>query len=174
MRKPPAHLLPARVLAALLASAVLAGCSAPSFMSFPPQVRGNKVDPDILAQLVPGTSTRADVTALIGSPTTRATFDDDTWLYIGEVTRPQIAATNAVLEQKVVVLTFDQQGILRKIENKSQDDAVPVEVVSRTTPAPGNQASFMQQLLGNIGKFSPTGTGTGSGPGGGSPGQSKY
>lgn len=158
------------MLAALLAAATLAGCAAPAFMSFPPQVRGNKVDPDILAQLVPGTSTRADVIALLGSPTARATFDDNTWLYIGEVTKPEIAATNAVLDQKVVVLTFDDKGVLRTVESRSQDNSVDVAVVSRSTPAPGSNASFLQQLLGNVGKFNPAGTGSGSGFGGGAPG----
>ncbi|KAA5608501.1 outer membrane protein assembly factor BamE [Rhodovastum atsumiense] len=129
-------------------------------MAFPPQVRGNKVDPDLLAQLVPGTSSRADVIALIGSPTAKATFDDNTWLYIGEVTRPVIAATNTVLDQQVVVLTFDGSGVLRTVERKNQDDSVPVAVVSRATPAPGNDASFLQQLIGNVGKFSPTQTDT--------------
>ena len=138
LRNPPAHLLSARLLAALLASATLAGCATPDFMTFPPQVRGNKVDNELLAQLVPGTSTRADVTALLGSPTARATFDDNTWLYIGEVTKPVIASTNEVLDQKVVVLTFDQKGVLRSVENKSQDDSVPVSVASGATPAPGN------------------------------------
>jgi outer membrane protein assembly factor BamE (lipoprotein component of BamABCDE complex) len=147
--------LPVRLFAFLLASAALAGCSAPAFMSFPPQVRGNKVDDALVAQLVPGTSTRADVTALIGTPTARATFDDNTWLYIGEVTKPVIAATNEVLDQQVVVLTFDQQGVLRSIDRKSQSDSVPVTVVSRATPAPGNDATFLQQLLGNVGRFSP-------------------
>jgi len=50
-------------------------------------LRGNKVTTGCWHRLVPGTSTRTDVTAAIGSPTTRATFDDNTWLYIGEVTQ---------------------------------------------------------------------------------------
>ena len=141
---------------AMLAGAALAACSSlPSFMSFPAQVRGNKVDEQVLAQLVPGTSSRADVTALIGSPTAHATFDDNVWLYIAQVTRPVIASTNAVLDQQVVVLTFDQQGVLRNIDRKSQQDSVPVDVVARATPAPGNDSSFLQQLLGNVGRFSP-------------------
>lgn len=160
--------MPTSRLLALLLAAMLGGCdSLPSFMSFPPQVRGNKVDEEVLSQLVPGTSTRADVTALIGSPTTKATFDDNTWIYIGEVTRPVIAATNAVLDQQVVLLTFDDGGVLRGISRRSQGDAVPVAVVTRATPAPGNEASFMQQLLGNVGKFSPTPTDTGRGRQGG-------
>jgi outer membrane protein assembly factor BamE (lipoprotein component of BamABCDE complex) len=149
--------MPTIRLLALLVVASLTACeSLPSFMRFPPQVRGNKVDEEVLAQLVAGTSTRADVTALIGSPTAKATFDDNTWIYIGEVTRPVIAATNVVLDQQVVLLTFDDGGVLRGISRRTQGDAVPVAVVSRATPAPGNEASFMQQLLGNVGKFSPT------------------
>jgi outer membrane protein assembly factor BamE (lipoprotein component of BamABCDE complex) len=164
----PATRLVAALLVALLAAGSLTACdSLPSFMSFPPQVRGNKVDNEVLGQLVPGTSTRADVTALIGSPTAKATFDDNTWLYIGEVTRPVIAATNTVLEQQVILLTFDGGGVLRDISRRSEGDAVPVAVVSRATPAPGNEATIMQQLLGNVGKFSPSPTDSGRGKQGG-------
>jgi len=144
---------------------LLGGCDMPDFISFPPQVRGNKVDAEQLAQLVPGTSSRADATALIGSPTARATFDDNTWLYITETTKPVIGATNTVRDQQVTILKFDQAGILRGIERKGADDAVPVSVATRTTPAPGSDATLMQQLLGNVGKF---GSGAASGGSGGS------
>ena len=53
----------------LLACLLVGGCSIFQAQS---QLRGNHVDADQLKELVPGTSTRADVTALIGSPTARA------------------------------------------------------------------------------------------------------
>jgi len=135
--------------------ATLAGCGGSGdFFSFPPQVRGNKVDEDLLAQLVPGTSTRQDVIALIGSPTTKAAFDDNTWIYISEVTRPVIAGTQGVEDQKVFVVTFDQKGVMTGVTKKTQADSMPVDVVDRTTPSPGTEASWLQQLLGNVGKFS--------------------
>jgi outer membrane protein assembly factor BamE (lipoprotein component of BamABCDE complex) len=143
----------------LLLLATLAGCALPGFLSYPPQVRGNKVDVELLQQLVPGTSTRNDVTALIGSPTTKATFDDNTWLYIGEVTKPVIAGTQAVLEQQVIVLTFDDKGVLRSMARKTADDAKPVSMAGGATASPGSEATIMQQLLGNVGRFNPTGTG---------------
>ncbi len=137
---------------------MLSGCGyAPRFMSFPPQVRGNKVDADALAQLVPGTSTRADVTAAIGSPTAHASFDDSTWIYIGEVTTPVIGGTSSIEDQQVYVLSFDQAGVLKGVQHKTQKDRQDVDVVARTTPSPGNSATFLQQLLGNVGKFSPGG-----------------
>ncbi len=162
------RLLPLALLAAL-ASSGLAGCGLPDFMTYPPQVRGNRVDADAMKELVPGTTTTKDVVALIGSPTAHATFDDNTWLYIGEMTKPVIGGTNEVRSQEVVALTFDQSGVLRGVEQKSKKDSLPVSVVARTTPAPGSDSTFLQQLLGNVGRFTP-GTGsslgtTGSGRG---------
>jgi outer membrane protein assembly factor BamE (lipoprotein component of BamABCDE complex) len=135
---------------ALIAGLQVGGCS---FFEAQSQLRGNRVDADQLKELVPGTSTRADVTALIGSPTARATFDDNTWLYVSEVTRPRIAQTQAVLSQSVVVLNFNDQGVLQEVKHLNRDDAVPVPIVARSTPSPGTEASFLQQLFGNIGRF---------------------
>ena len=150
----------------LLLLALLSGCSV---VATPRQLRGNKVDADQLKELVPGTSTRADATSLLGSPSARATFDDNTWIYISETTRTRVGRTPGVMAQDVTVLTFDQAGVLRGVKRLNEDDSRPVDVVSRTTPSPGSEASFMQQLLGNVGKFG-TGTGGGSGGSGGSTG----
>ncbi len=47
--------------------------------------------------------------------------------------------------------------MLERIEHKTKKDGLPVSVVARTTPSPGSSASFMQQLLGNVGKLNPAG-----------------
>lgn len=167
-RFPPLH-----GLALLAVLCLTAGCS---FFEAKPQNRGNKVDPDSLAELVPGTSTRADATALLGSPTAKATFDDNTWIYINLTTRPRVGRTLGVLDQRVVVLSFNDQGVLQKVQKLDQDDSLPVDVVSRATPSPGSETSFMQQLFGNVGRFSPGGQGagglggSGAAPSGGAPG----
>jgi outer membrane protein assembly factor BamE (lipoprotein component of BamABCDE complex) len=148
-----------------IACLMLGGCS---FFEAQPTLRGNRVDADQLKELVPGTSTRADVTALIGTPTARATFDDNTWIYISEMTRPQIARTQGVLSQDVVVLGFNDQGVLQDVKRLNQDDALPVTVVARSTPSPGTEASFLQQLFGNIGRFNALGPNQGA-PSGGAP-----
>ena len=62
-----------------------------------------------------------------------------------------------------IVLTFDDNGILRNVKHLDQDDGQDVDVVARTTPSPGTEASFMQQLLGNIGKFVPNAPSSGGG-----------
>lgn len=149
----------------LVACLLLSSCG---WLMPPPQLRGNKVDPEQLKELTPGTSTKADVTAIIGSPTAAGTFDNNTWLYISELTQQRIGRTLGEVDQNVVILTFDDSGVLKNIQQRSKDDALPVTVVARTTPSPGTEASFMQQLLGNIGRFNPTGAAT-PGGGGGAP-----
>ncbi|HEY3848509.1 MAG TPA: outer membrane protein assembly factor BamE [Acetobacteraceae bacterium] len=139
------------VLGAIL---LLAGCA---WLAPPPVVRGNHPDADQLKELTPGTSTKQDVTALIGSPTARATFDDNTWLYIGEMTQKRVGETPAVVSQKVVIATFNDAGVLEHVDVKDKADAMPVSVIARTTPSPGTEAGFFQQLFGNIGKFVPAG-----------------
>src|ERR1700712_578335 len=126
----------------LVACLLLSSCS---WLMPPPQVRGNKVDPESLKELIPGTSTKADVSAIIGSPTARDTFDDNTWLYISELTQPRIGRTLGELDQHVVVLNFDESGVLRTVRTVDKEDAVPVTMIARTTPSPGTEASFLQQ-----------------------------
>ncbi len=144
----------------LLPVFLLLAVSACSAIDAPKQLRGNHVDADQLKELVPGTSTRTDVTSLLGSPSARATFDDNTWFYISETTRTRVGRTPGVMAQDVTVLKFDQAGVLLDVKHLNQDDSRDVSVVSRVTPSPGSDASFMQQLLGNVGKFN-----TGGSPG---------
>jgi outer membrane protein assembly factor BamE (lipoprotein component of BamABCDE complex) len=161
-------LLRCRIPLVLLLGCLLLGAC--SFFTYPPQLRGNKVDPEALKELVPGTSTKADVTSLIGSPTATGTFDDNTWLYLSEVTQPRIGRTQAVLTQNVVVVSFNGQGVLQDVKRLNQDDSVPVSVVARTTPSPGTEATFLQQLFGNIGRFNALSQpGQTTGPLGGAP-----
>lgn len=146
---------------------LLIGClllSSCGWLMPPPQVRGNRIDPDALKELNVGTSTKADVTAIVGSPTARATFDDNTWIYISELTQERIGRTLGELGQTVVVMKFDDNGVLQSVDRKDQDDALPVTVLARTTPSPGTEASFLQQLLGNVGRFNPASGLGGNGP----------
>ncbi|WP_158744635.1 outer membrane protein assembly factor BamE [Acidisphaera sp. L21] len=148
--------------ALLLAASLLGACSV---LEAPPQVRGNKVDADQLKELIPGTATRADVTSLLGSPTAKATFDDNTWIYISEVTQPRVGRVQGINSQDVVTAVFDDRGVLQSLTHKTKDDAKSVSVVARATPSPGSDSTFMQQLLGNVGKFTagPTAGGNSSG-----------
>ncbi len=162
----------ARFLPALALATLLAGC-APGFWSYEPQVRGNMVSEDQLKQLVPGTSTEADATALLGSPTAHATFDRNTWIYIGQITTPQIAGFERVHKQDVVALHFSNSGVLEKIERKTAKNALPAPMIAGATPSPGTSVSILQQIVGNVGRYNAAPQSLG-GPAGGAPSTGNY
>ncbi|WP_426957611.1 outer membrane protein assembly factor BamE [Muricoccus radiodurans] len=149
-------------LAALLAAS-LAGCS---FFQAPPQLRGNRVDAEQLREISPGVQTRADVQALLGSPTVTGTFDQDRWYYVSATSRIRPARTPTVEDQRVVMITFNQRGVVQSVEEIDPAQMRNVQVVDRTTPVPGNDRSLLQALFGNIGRFgTPVGGSNQSGPG---------
>ncbi|MCF3947267.1 outer membrane protein assembly factor BamE [Acidiphilium sp. AL] len=152
----------------LLLLPALAGCA---IFSARPHYRGNAVSAHELKQLRPGVSTKADARALLGSPTLRETFNDDDWLYVSQITKRRIARTQGVIRQHVVVLQFNQQGVLQSIHGIDKKNAVMVAMAGGHTPAPGGRASLFQQLVGGVGHYNPgLGAGQPGGFGGGSPG----
>lgn len=147
-----------------LLGAGMAGCS---FFAPIPEPHGSLIEKADYAQLVPGTSTRSDVLDILGSPTAHATFDDNTWIYVSLVTSPQPLDFPKVVKQQVVVLNFDNAGVLRKLSTLNRKDAINVGMASGHTPAPGTQISVIQELLGNVGRYNPMsnmGNTFGSGP----------
>ena len=141
----------AMAVACLVAGLPLAGCSLFEAQS---TTRGDPVDVDSLKQLTPGVTTSADASALLGSPTARETFDDNSWIYISQITRPRVGRLPGVLMQRVVVLNFDAGGVLRTVKVYDKADGHDISMAPGTTATPGASVSILQQLFGNVGRFS--------------------
>ena len=150
-------------VAVLLAGLPLAGCS---FFQAQSTTRGDPIDVDSLKQLTPGVTTSADASALLGSPTAHETFDDNSWIYISQITRPRVGRLPGVLQQRVVVLNFDGGGVLRSVKVYNKGDSRAVDMAPGTTATPGASVSVLQQLFGNVGRFSGA-SDTGGNQGGG-------
>jgi outer membrane protein assembly factor BamE (lipoprotein component of BamABCDE complex) len=142
------------------AALALAACS------IPVDQRGNLPDKAALAQIQPGVSDKATVTRLLGSPSSIATFDTSTWYYISQKSKSIAFFKPELLDQEVVAIDFDQDGKVRDVRHRGMQDAHAVTPNPNATPAPGREFSFLEQLIGNFGKFS----GKGAGPGGGAAG----
>jgi outer membrane protein assembly factor BamE (lipoprotein component of BamABCDE complex) len=115
--------------------------------------RGNLPEPDKLAQIHPGTTTKADVEKLLGSPSSTGVFDGNSWYYISKRTK-QVAFFNPdVLDQEVYIVRFNNQGVVSGIAHKTLQDGREIAMAPGKTPAPGRHLTFFEQLIGNLGKF---------------------
>lgn len=113
---------------------------------------GNIVEDYRLAEVTPGISTRQNVLQSLGSPTTQAPFDDTIWYYIGQKTEKSGIFDPKVVEEKIVVVTFDPEGV---VETAEVVDANRINIprAREKTRTGGNEVTPMQQILGNIGRF---------------------
>lgn len=117
------------------------------------QVRGNNPDPEDVAAIKPGVQSRQDIIDLLGSPSTVSTFEDRKWYYIGQKTQEVAFMKPEVLDRNVLVITFDNTGLVEGMEHYGLDDAQEISPVERETPTEGRDLTLIQQLFGNIGRF---------------------
>jgi len=115
--------------------------------------RGNLLEEFQLKEVLPGIDGKDDVIRKIGSPTTIAPFDENTWYYMGQKTKKQGILDPKITTEKIIVVAFD--GIDGKVlsvkEHKEGREDIPL--VQRKTAVSGNDFTFIQQMLGNVGKF---------------------
>lgn len=114
--------------------------------------RGNIVEDFRMAEIVPGVSTRTTVLKSMGSPSTEAPFDQNVWYYIGQKTEKRGIFDPKVVDKKVVVVAFNEEGVVEAIDT-IEADQINVPRVRRKTPTSGNEITIMEQLLGNVGRF---------------------
>lgn len=116
-------------------------------------VRGNLPHAKTITSIKPGVHKRQDIEAMLGTPSAVATFDKEIWYYIGGRVKTVSFFTPEVLERKVLTVRFDENGVVESIRS-SDAPTETVQVVDRETPTKGKDITILQQLLGNIGRFS--------------------
>ncbi len=115
--------------------------------------RGNLPDADMLANVEVGHINKQGVQDVLGTPSSVGLFDGETWYYISERTETTAFFTPVVLERKVIVIKFDEKGIVSAMNTLTLDDARQIEMVDRRTPTAGNEFGLLRQLFGNLGRF---------------------
>jgi outer membrane protein assembly factor BamE (lipoprotein component of BamABCDE complex) len=130
--------------------------------------RGNLPNPDKLAEIHAGSTTKDEVAKILGTPSSVSVFNNDkSWYYISRRTSQTAFLDPDVLDQQVYIVNFDDQGVVKAVDHKVLEDGKEVTPVARATPAPGRELSFLEQLIGNLGKFNGSSGGGASGGGGG-------
>ena len=115
--------------------------------------RGNLPDPDLLATIEVGQVNKRGVVELIGSPSSVAPFQGESWYYISERTETRAFFEPYVVARKVVIIRFDKKGVVSEIKALGLKDGRDIAMVDRVTPTAGKEMTLLKQLFGNIGRF---------------------
>jgi len=116
--------------------------------------RGNLPDPAKVAEMKAGDITKDEVGEILGSPSTIADFGGDVWFYISEKTETLAWFRPVVTERTVLVMRFDKEGVLSKKMQVGVDAQNKITPIDRTTPTFGNELTFLEQIIGNVRRFS--------------------
>lgn len=115
--------------------------------------RGSYLDVDKLKDIKVGTTTLPEVGNLLGSPAATNNFGPPTWYYISQVMESWAFMEPKIKKQNVVIINFDQTGVVQSVQQKDLQDAKKVDFVEHSTESAESQMTIMQQLLGNLGRF---------------------
>lgn len=121
--------------------------------------RGHSADAVDLKQIIIGQSGPEDVIALLGSPTTTSNFGDEIWYYVTQKQERVGVFAPKVTEQHIIGIQFDANKKVSEMGEFTQADGKPVQIVSKTTPTEGHSIGFVEQMLGNFGRFNAPGRG---------------
>jgi len=116
--------------------------------------RGNSPDPQLVMSIKPGVHKRHDVERRLGAPSTITAFDNEAWYYIsGRVTSVAFLKPK-LIKRKILIIKFDKNGIVQKINELDTTKQKEIPFVKRETPTKGKELTFIQQIIGNVGKYS--------------------
>lgn len=140
---------PAGLVLASVMAAALGGC-----MGYDGVVQhGYQADSRLLSEVKIGMAAEK-VLATLGTPSTTSTVGGDAWYYISQTTDRKAAFMRArVTEQRVMAVYFKNKRVDRVAAYGLEEGRV-FDYVTRTTPAPGGDTTFLQNMLTNLLKFS--------------------
>ncbi len=146
-------------VAALLAAAVLSGCSVagvtPGSITTT-HYRGYVLDENALQQVPVGAS-QEQVLLVLGTPSTVATVSGEAFYYISQKTQRTAFLKPEVIDQRVLVVYFSTDRRVTRIANYGLQDGKVFDFISRTTVASGADISLIGNMLRGLGGFNPLG-----------------
>ena len=129
------------VAAVVLVSMTLAACTGEQFQ------KGYILPPGALEQIPIGAS-QDQVLIVMGTPSTVATLDGEVFYYISQRSERPVAFMNQKLvDQRVIAVYFDKNRRVRRLANYTLQDGRIFDSISRTTPTPGQELSYLAPLF---------------------------
>jgi outer membrane protein assembly factor BamE (lipoprotein component of BamABCDE complex) len=136
-----------------IAAAAIAGIVGLSACAPKVAQRGAMPDIDAIAAIIPNKSTKDQVERSLGSPSSINMFGEETWLYIGETTETVAFLEHEVNERSVLLVRFNDKGVVDYIESHGLAESRDIVPVERTTPTVGKKLTAIEQLIGNLNRF---------------------
>lgn len=139
-----------------LAAMLVAGVTACSPMKPITDYRGYLPRAEEIQKVQVGMS-KAEVRALLGSPSTTATLESlgESYYYISSVVETTAFLAPKVVDREILAVRFDPDARVNGFGHYGLEDGKIINFSDRQTPTRGKEMSILQQLFNNVGRFDP-------------------
>jgi len=114
---------------------------------------GNKVLAEKLERIKPGEVSKSQVKNILGNPSSQSLYGQSTWFYISDTRETFAFYKPEETERQVVAISFDPQNMVERVAEYGLKDGKQVIVSEKKTPTAGHDYNFLEQMMGNIGRF---------------------
>ncbi len=136
------------MLLGVVAPAALAAACTPTVRR-----HGYVPESEPLTAITAGEDTRATVLARYGNPSTAGVFEENVWYYVTDVREQLGFLAPSSSARLIVVVEFDDEGVVNSVESIDLDASRDVALVDRETPTRGRELTILEQILGNVGRL---------------------
>jgi outer membrane protein assembly factor BamE (lipoprotein component of BamABCDE complex) len=144
------HTVLVRLATATFLASTVAGCLGGEEFH-----RGYVVDERSLGQVRKGMSAE-QVLQTLGTPSTVSTVGNRNWYYISQKSQRTFQFLGEqVVDQRVTAVYFDKNLKVERTALYGLQDGQVFDFISRTTPAGGQETSFLGQILRGTNSFNP-------------------
>ncbi|MCV3272333.1 outer membrane protein assembly factor BamE [Roseobacter sinensis] len=111
--------------------------------------------PEDLEQIVVGIDTRDSVEETLGSAASGSVLGDDAMYFVRSRIRTVAMLEPQVIDRQVLAISFNEAGVVTNLETFGLERGQVVPLTRRVTSSGVRDTTFLRQLLGNIGRFTP-------------------
>lgn len=114
---------------------------------------GYNFDDEKISQIKPRLTTEQQVIELLGSPSAQSQYGQPTFFYIGNELEA-VAFFNPKIKNHHVLAVKFTAGHVQEVKHYTDADLHQLQIETERTRIKGNEVGAMEQILGNIGRFS--------------------
>ena len=104
-------------------------------------------------KLIINKTNKNDIIKILGSPSTKSTFDNDIWIYIEKKTNHSSIVKfgkEIILTNNVLILEINSMGLLEKKEFLELNNMKDIEFTEKTTTSDYKKTSFLFDFLSSL------------------------
>ena len=103
--------------------------------------------------LIVNKSNKNDIIKILGKPSTKSKFDNDTWIYIERkltTSKIKTLGNTEIFKNDVLVLEINNYGVLIKKEFYNKDDMKDIKIVTASTQTGFERNSFIYDFMSSL------------------------